>query len=86
MSNGKLLAGLAIGALVGSAISCFAHSNRGKKFKNDLHSALQDLEDDACEYVHRAKRKAEKAGSEVADKVNQRAEEVKSKLADAANK
>lgn len=28
MNNGKFFAGLALGALVGSALSCFAHSNR----------------------------------------------------------
>ena len=27
MNNGKFFAGLALGALVGSALSCFAHSN-----------------------------------------------------------
>ena len=34
MNNGKFFAGLALGALVGSALSCFfAHSNRGRKFE-----------------------------------------------------
>ena len=30
MNNGKFFAGLALGALVGSALSCFAPSNSGK--------------------------------------------------------
>ncbi len=86
MSNGKFFAGLALGALVGSALSCFAHSNRGRKFRRDVYGAIQDLEDDAYDFAHRAKHKAEKVGGEMAEKVNQQAEAVKSKLNEAANK
>ena len=38
MNNGKFFAGLALGALVGSALSCFAHSNRGRKLRRDAVS------------------------------------------------
>ena len=37
MNNGKFFAGLALGALVGSALSCFAHSNRGRKLRRDVY-------------------------------------------------
>ena len=39
MNNGKFFAGLALGALVGSALSCFAHSNRGRKLRRDVYKA-----------------------------------------------
>ena len=42
MNNGKFFAGLALGALVGSALSCFAHSNRGRKLRRDVYDAIQD--------------------------------------------
>ena len=41
MNNGKFFAGLALGALVGSALSCFAHSNRGRKLISILHLPSQ---------------------------------------------
>ena len=40
MNNGKFFAGLALGALVGSALSCFAHSNRGRKLRRDVYDAI----------------------------------------------
>ena len=40
MNNGKFFAGLALGALVGSALSCFAHSNRGRKLRRDVYLSL----------------------------------------------
>ena len=43
MNNGKFFAGLALGALVGSALSCFAHSNRGRKLRRDVYDAIQGL-------------------------------------------
>lgn len=46
MNNGKFFAGLALGALVGSALSCFAHSNRGRKLRRDVYDAIQDLQED----------------------------------------
>ena len=46
MNNGKFFAGLALGALVGSALSCFAHSNRGRKLRRDIYDTIQDLEED----------------------------------------
>ena len=72
MNNGKFFAGLALGALVGSALSCFAHSNRGRKLRKDL--------------AHHAKHKAEEVSSEVAGKVGEKVEEVKGKIHEAANK
>uniref|UniRef100_UPI002FD9F722 YtxH domain-containing protein n=1 Tax=Phocaeicola massiliensis TaxID=204516 RepID=UPI002FD9F722 len=60
MNNGKFFAGLALGALVGSALSCFAHSNRGRKLRRDIYDTIQDLEEDAYDFAHRAKHKAEK--------------------------
>ena len=47
MNNGKFFAGLALGALVCSALSCFAHSNRGRKLRRDVYDAIQDLQEDA---------------------------------------
>ena len=48
MNNGKFFAGLALGALVGSALSCFAHSNRGRKLRRDVYDAIQDLSIQTC--------------------------------------
>ena len=59
MNNGKFFAGLALGALVGSALSCFAHSNRGRKLRRDVYDAIQDLQEDAKDLAHHAKHKAE---------------------------
>ena len=41
MNNGKFFAGLALGALVGSALSCFAHSNRGRKLRRDIYDTFR---------------------------------------------
>ena len=38
MSNGNFFAGLVLGALAGSALSCFAHSNRGRKLRRDEYN------------------------------------------------
>lgn len=43
MNNGKLFIGLALGALAGGALACFAHSQRGKRMRQDLYETLQDL-------------------------------------------
>ena len=82
MNNGKFFAGLALGALVGSALSCFAHSNRGRKLRRDVYDAIQDLQ----ALAHHAKHKAEEVSSEVAGKVGEKVEEVKGKIHEAANK
>ena len=71
MNNGKFFAGLALGALVGSALSCFAHSNRGRKLRRDVYDAIQDLQEDAKDLAHHAKHKAEQVSSEVAGKVGE---------------
>ncbi len=86
MNNGKFFAGLALGALVGSALSCFAHSNRGRKLRRDVYDAIQDLQEDAKDLAHHAKHKAEQVSSEVAGKVGEKVEEVKGKIHEAANK
>ena len=44
MNNGKFFAGLALGALVGSALSCFAHSNRGRKLRRDIYDTGEVVE------------------------------------------
>ena len=77
MNNGKFFAGLALGALVGSALSCFAHS---------IYDTIQDLEEDAYDFAHRAKHKAEKVSGEVVEKMSQQAEAVKGKLNEVTNK
>ena len=74
MNNGKFFAGLALGALVGSALSCFAHSNRGRKLRRDVYEAIQDLQEDAKDLAHHAKHKAEQVSSEVAGKVGEKVE------------
>lgn len=86
LNNGKFFAGLALGALVGSALSCFAHSNRGRKLRRDVYDAIQDLQEDAKDLAHHAKHKAEQVSSEVAGKVGEKVEEVKGKIHEAANK
>ncbi len=82
MNNGKFFAGLALGALVGSALSCFAHSNKGHQLKRNVQDAFQNLKEEAKDLAHDAKHKAEKVGHEVAEKV----EEVKGKMYETANK
>lgn len=43
MNNGKIIAGFALGALAGAALSCFAHSNRGHQLKKDIYRAIHDM-------------------------------------------
>lgn len=43
MNNGKIIVGFALGALAGTALSCFAHSHRGHQLRRDLYHAIQDL-------------------------------------------
>lgn len=77
MSNGKLIVGMALGALAGSAFRRFAHSDKGRKLKRDICDILQEWQGEAIEYAHRAKYKAEHAGNEMATKVGQKMEETK---------
>ena len=86
MNNGKFFAGLALGALVGSALSCFAHSNRGRILRRDIYDTIQDLEEDAYDFSHLDKQKAKKVSGEVVEKMSQQAEAVKGKLNEVANK
>jgi hypothetical protein len=43
MNNGRMIIGFALGALAGAALSCFAHSNRGRKMRKDLYQTIHDL-------------------------------------------
>lgn len=86
MNNGKFFAGLALGALVGSALSCFAHSSRGRKWRRDVRDTLQDWQEDAVEFAHRAKNKVRRASEDVADEVEETVEEAKEKLNSATKK
>ncbi|MBP3678794.1 MAG: YtxH domain-containing protein [Bacteroidaceae bacterium] len=43
MNNGKLIIGLLLGAVAGSALTCFAHSHRGKKLRRNLYERMQCL-------------------------------------------
>ena len=52
MSNGKLFIGLALGALAGSALACFAHSHRGKKLRMSVCNSFNrrcSCDDCGCE-------------------------------------
>lgn len=69
-NNGKFFAGLALGALTGCALSCFAHSNRGRRLRRDVCDTLHDLQEDASDFVRHARHKAEQAGEEVKSKLN----------------
>lgn len=86
MNNGKFFAGLALGALIGSALSCFAHSSKGRKFRRDVRHTLQDWQEDAVEFAQRAKNKVKRASEDVADEVEEKVEEAKSKLNEATKK
>ena len=57
--------------------------NNGKFFAG---LALGDLEEDAYDFAHRAKHKAEKVSGEVVEKMSQQAEAVKGKLNEVTNK
>lgn len=48
MNNGKLFIGLALGAVAGSMLTCFAHSPKGRKLRRDIRHALQDLHEKKC--------------------------------------
>ena len=74
MNNGKFFAGLALGALVGSALSCFAHSNRGR----DAEIAAAHAERKAMDLGL----KAVETGAEIADKVAAEADKVVGKAKD----
>lgn len=86
MSKGKIFVGMVLGALTGSALSCFAHSNKGRKLRRDIYAAIQDLQEDAYDYASRAKHKAGEVGDEVADKVSSKAQEMKGKWDGATKK
>lgn len=86
MSKGKFFVGMVLGALTGSALSCFARSNKGRKLRRDIYAAIQDLQEDAYDYASRAKRKAGEVGDEVADKVSSKAQEMKGKWDEATKK
>lgn len=43
MNNGKIIVGFALGALAGTALSCFAHSHRGHQLRRDIYRTIQDM-------------------------------------------
>ena len=43
MNNGRMIIGFALGALAGAALSCFAHSSRGRKMRKDLYQTIHDM-------------------------------------------
>lgn len=50
MRNGKLFIGLALGALAGSALSCFIHSQKGRRMRVEIKEALRELRARGCKY------------------------------------
>ena len=54
--------------------------------RNHLCCAIHELESDAHDMLHQAKKEAEKTGEQLAGKMAQRAETVKEKLNEVANK
>ena len=48
MNNGKMIAGFALGALAGAALSCFAHSHKGHQLRKDIQKALHDMYAKGC--------------------------------------
>lgn len=50
MRNGKLFIGLALGALAGSALSCFIHSRKGRRMRVEIKEALRELRARGCKY------------------------------------
>ena len=53
---------------------------------NKIYDTIQDLEEDAYDFAHRAKHKAEKVSGEVVEKMSQQAEAVEGKLNEVTNK
>ena len=67
MNNGKFFAGLALGALVGSALSCFAHSNRGRKL---AHHAKHKAEEVSSEVAGKVGEKVEEVKGKIHEAAN----------------
>lgn len=86
MSNSKLALGLGIGTLIGGALVCLSRTASARKMRNHLCCAIHELESDAHEMLHQAKKEAEKTGEQLAGKMAQHAETVKEKLNEAANR
>ena len=82
MSHSKLVLGLGIGALLGGALVCLSRTASARRMRNAIH----ELESDAHDMLHQAKKEAEKTGEQLAGKMAQRAETVKEKLNEVANK
>ena len=86
MSHSKLVLGLGIGALLGGALVCLSRTASARRMRNHLCCAIHELESDAHDMLHQAKKEAEKTGEQLAGKMAQRAETVKEKLNEEANK
>ena len=48
MNNGKVIVGFALGALVGSALSCLVHSHHGHHLRRKIYQVIQDMKMNAC--------------------------------------
>lgn len=86
MSNGKLFVGMVLGVLAGNALNRFGRTEKGRKLKNDLCDILHGWQEDAMDYAHRAKYKAESVGNKVTGKVGQAMGDMNCKLNEMGNK
>lgn len=80
MRKGEFLLGMAIGTIVGGALGFLSQTRKGRRFRRDMKHKLEDLQDEVCDYVQRAKDKATNVKDDVVEKVNKQADAIKEKL------
>lgn len=80
MRKGEFLLGMVLGTIVGGALGFLSQTRKGRRFRRDMKRKLEDLQDEVCDYVQRAKDKATNVKDDVVEKVNKQADAIKEKL------
>ena len=80
MSKGNFLLGMALGTMVGGALGVLSMTRKGRRWRRDMKRKLEDLQDDVCEFIEKAKDKAADVKDDVIDKINKDVEALKEKV------
>lgn len=78
--NSGFVVGLGIGAAIGALVYHFSRTSKARRLRNDVFTALHDIEENAEAVYEHSKEKAAYVGSKVAAKVADKATEVKDRL------
>lgn len=85
-SNGKMLLGLGLGALLGVAIGYYMTPEHRRRLEEDLHEVGHGIKDGVKSTFSKVKSKAEQAGSRMAEKAGEWSDKADEKANEWADK